>query len=157
MNWILLLPLNVLPISQPLLYLNVFPISHLLLPINVLLISDLQQPLNVLPISHLLLPLNVLPISHCCCCYQIYFRLFIQIYSSYSYSTQKHQKWKQSSMINNKMKKKKFNAPSDENSTNQKKAVFRNTKAKQRRKKTIRPRDGNARIKKSLWRKRNVL
>ena len=52
MSRILLLPLNVLPIS------------HLLQSINVLLITQMLLPLNVLPISHLLLPLNFLQISH---------------------------------------------------------------------------------------------
>ena len=80
MNQILLLPLNVLPISHLLLPLNIIPISHLLLPINVLPISDLLLPLNVLLISHLLLLLlDVLPISH------------PNRVLSYSYSTQKHQ------------------------------------------------------------------
>ena len=65
MNGILLLSLNILPISHLLLLLNVLPISHLLLPLNVLSISHLLLPLNVLPITHLLLLLlNILPISH---------------------------------------------------------------------------------------------
>ena len=51
MNWIVLLPLNVLPISHLLLPINILPISHLLLLL-----------LGVLPISHpnLLLLLQLL-------------------------------------------------------------------------------------------------
>ena len=65
MKQMLLLSLNVLPISHFLLPLNVLLISHLVLPLIGLQISHLLLSLNVLLISHmLLLLLDVLPISH---------------------------------------------------------------------------------------------
>ena len=140
MNRILLLPLNILPIS------------HLLLPLNVLPISDLLLPINVLPISHLLLPLNVLPIClTCCCCYQTYLRSIIQIYSSsYSYSTQKHQE-KKAKLDDQRQNGKKRSILHPTTTTQTiKRAVTRKTNTKQRRKKPIRLRSGNGSIKKSL-------
>ena len=65
-------------------------------------------------------------------------------------------KRKQSSMIKDKLKKKKVSAPSGENNPNQKKGSVPQDEDKTR-KTPIRPRNGSGRIKKSLWRKRNVL
>ena len=63
MSQLLLLPLNVLPISHLFLPINILTISHLLLPLNVLPINHLLLPFNLLSIIHLLL-LDALPISH---------------------------------------------------------------------------------------------
>ena len=57
---------------------------------------------------------------------------------------------KQSSMIKDKTKKKKVNAPSDESNTNQKKGSAPQHEDKTKKKTPIRPRNGNGRIKKSL-------
>ena len=59
-------------------------------------------------------------------------------------------KRKQSSMIKEKKKKEKVNAPSDENNTNQKKDTVPQNELNQRRKKPIQPRNGNRSMKKSL-------
>ena len=59
-------------------------------------------------------------------------------------------KWKQSLMIKDKTKKKKVNAPPDEDNANQTKDSVQQGEDKQRRNKPIRPRNGNGRIKKSL-------
>ena len=59
-------------------------------------------------------------------------------------------KRKQSSMIKEKKKKEKVNAPSDENNTNQKKDTVPQNELNQRRKKPLQPRNGNRSMKKSL-------
>ena len=117
MNQFLLLPLNVLPISHLFLPIDILTISHLLLPLSVLPINHLLLPFNLLSIIHLLL-LDALPISH------PNLLLFLQLL--YPKTLRNGRKAKT---------KKKVNAPSDKNNTNQKKVVFGKTKAKQRRKK----------------------
>ena len=63
---------------------------------------------------------------------------------------QNTKKWRQSSMIKDKTKKKKVNAPSDKSNTNQKKGTVPQDKNKTKKKKPIQPRNENGRIKKSL-------
>ena len=132
-----------------------------LLPLNILPISLLHQPLNILPISHLLLPLNILPISHLLLLllldvlpisHQNLLLLLQLIYPKIPRNRSTTQ-WSKT-----KWKKEKVNALSDENNTNQKRAVSRKTKTKkQRRKKPIPLRNGNGRIKKSLYQKEYTL
>ena len=117
MSQFLLLPLNVLPISHLFLPINILTISHLLLPLNVLPINHLLLPFNLLSIIHLWL-LDALPISH------PNLLLFLQLL--YPKTLRNGRKAKT---------KKKVNAPTEKNNTNQKKVVFSKTKAKQRRKK----------------------
>ena len=60
-------------------------------------------------------------------------------------------KQKQSSMMKDKTKKRKVNAPSDKNNTNQKRgSVLQDEDKSKKKEKTIRPKNGNKRIKKSL-------
>ena len=122
MNGILLLSLNILPISHLLLLLNVLPISHLLLPLNVLSVSHLLLPLNVLPISHLLLPLNVLPITHLLLLLRNILPIshpnllgLLQLLYLKTPRNGSKARWLKTKQTK---KKQQVNAPSDENSTN---------------------------------------
>ena len=135
------------------------PAFHLLLPLNILPISHLLLPLSVLPISHLLLPLKVLPISHL-----LLVLLDIHPISDPNlvlllqllYPKCQETEAKLNDQIVFETKKEKVNTPSDENNTNQKRAVSRKAKAKQRRKKPLRPRNGKA-IEKPMTKKECTL
>ena len=59
--------------------------------------------------------------------------------------------------VKDKTKKKKVNSPSDENNTNQKKGSLLQDEDKKKKKKPMQRKNGNERIKKSLWLKKNVL
>ena len=147
MNRILLLPLNVLPISNLLLQINILQISHLLPPLSILPISHLLLTLNVLPINYLLLlSLDVLLISH---------RnplLLLQLLYPKTPRNGSKARWQKT-----KRKRKRSMLHSMGTTQTKKMAVSRKAKTKQRRKKPILPCNGNGRIKKTLWRKRNVL
>ena len=133
MNWILLMPLNVLPISL------------LVLPPHILPISHLHIPINVLPISHLLLLLlEVLPISY------PNILLLLQLFYTKIPTKRRKARWSKT-----KRKRKSSRLHPKRTTKTRKKVVLCNTKTKQRKK--IRPRNENGRTKKSLWRKRNVI
>ena len=115
----------------------------LLLPLNVLSINHLLLPLNVFQISRLLLPLNTFPISQPAD-QEPATVVTRHISDQSSKSTtpptvtlpKNTKKWKQSLMIKDKTKKKKVNAPSNENNTNQKRGSVPQGEDKTKKKKT---------------------
>ena len=166
MNRILLLPPKVLPISHLLLPINALPISYFLLPLNALPISHFLLPINLLTISHLLLPLNALPLNALRTKQSPAAVVTRHTSDQSSKSTplatvtlpKKHQETeaKLDDQRQNGKEKGQCSIRREQHKS-EKRAVSRKTKTKQRRKMPIRPRNGNGRIKKSLWRKRNVL
>ena len=132
----LLFPLSELSISPLLLPINAPPLSHLLLPLNVLPINLVLVPLNELLISHLtLLLLDLLPICH------PNLLLILQLLYPKTPGDRSKAQWSKTSK-------------------KRERSVLHPTKVTQTWKKgsvPIRPSNGNWRMKKSLWWKRNVI